>query len=84
MKIVAPAYRSRSYKKIPKRTPGGRRVYHFRRKKPGKHKCAICKAELNIPRVVRGLAKSKKTPSRPYGDLCSRCMRKILKQRVRA
>ncbi|RLG57108.1 MAG: 50S ribosomal protein L34e [Candidatus Hydrothermarchaeota archaeon] len=81
--MVAPRFRSRSYRRVAKRTPGGRVVYHYRRKKPSRAKCAICKAELNVPRVLRGLPKSKKVPTRPYANLCSRCMRKVIKAKLR-
>ncbi len=66
------------------KTPGGRTVIHFEKKKPKPARCAICKAELKgIPRDVKGLPKTKKRPERPYGGyLCSKCMRKVIKEEV--
>ena len=87
--MVELRFRSTSYKKIRKRTPGGRLVIHFRRKKVGYAKCAICKKPLSgVPRLrpseIRKLPKSQRRPTRPYGGyLCSACMRKEIKKRVR-
>ena len=83
-------YRSRSYKRIFKKTPGGRTVTHYRRKKPSKHVCAGCGKPLHgVPRgrpyEVRKLSKSKKRPNRPYGGYyCSSCARKVFKKEARS
>ncbi len=82
-------YRSRSLKRRFVRTPGGRSVLHFKKKKHGKPRCAECGAELHgVPRgsptEIKKLSKSKKTPTRPYGGyLCSKCMRKQIRESVR-
>ena len=79
---------TKGIKRIRKKTPGARLKYYFKRKqKPGPRKCAECGAELHgVPRLkpskMRSLAKSKKTVSRPYADLCSKCMRKKIKSKV--
>ena len=76
-------------RKVKKRTPGGRVVVHLKKKKIGKPKCAICGKPLHgMPRLIqskfKNLPKSKKRPQRPYGGyLCSKCMREVLKEKLR-
>ncbi|MCK4247194.1 MAG: 50S ribosomal protein L34e [Methanomicrobia archaeon] len=82
-------YRSRSLKRKFVRTPGGKTVLRFKKKKHSKHKCAECGAELHgvprkTPNEIKKLNKSKRIPTRPYaGYLCSSCMRKLIKEKVR-
>jgi len=73
--------RSRSLRKVYVRTPGGRNVIHYRFKKPRLAKCGSCGATLKgipnkRPNEMKNLSKSKKRPSRPHPNLCSKCMRK--------
>jgi large subunit ribosomal protein L34e len=74
---------------VVRKTPGGRIVTHFRRKKVGVARCANCKKPLmGVPRLRPGklskLSKTKKRPTRPYGGyLCSSCMRLEIKRKVR-
>ncbi len=81
--------KSRSQRRVFKKTPGGNTVLHFVRRKPGKAKCGNCGAVLaGVPAQRRfkigRLAKTKKRPSRPYGGvLCTKCTREKIKQRVR-
>ncbi|MDR3222311.1 MAG: 50S ribosomal protein L34e [Methanobrevibacter sp.] len=83
-------YRSRSYKRTFKRTPGGVTVLRYKKKKPSKHLCAECGKVLHgVPRgrpyQINKLAKSKKRPNRPFGGyLCSECTRKVFKSEARA
>ncbi len=76
-------------KRVAKRTPGGRVVLHFRKKRPGYAKCAVCKRELHgVARgrssEIRRLSRSRRRVSRPYGGyLCSSCMRAEIKRMVR-
>ncbi|MEM2115484.1 MAG: 50S ribosomal protein L34e [Candidatus Woesearchaeota archaeon] len=71
-------FKSRSLRKVSKRTPGGRTTTHFEKKKPKVARCAICKKPLSgIPRNVKKLSKSEKTVERKYGgNLCSKCSRR--------
>ena len=77
-----PSLRSTSWRKVKVKTPGGKSVTHYTKRKNAKSKCAECKAELHG--VARGttdrikkLPKTKKRPERPYGGtLCSKCSRK--------
>jgi len=60
-----------------------------KKKRPKIPKCAICKKPLHgIPRgrvkEMRNLAKSEKRVERPFGGyLCSKCMREVMKEKVR-
>lgn len=87
--MPAMRYRSRSYKRVNKKTPGGRNVLRYKKKKPSKHVCAECGQVLHgVPRgrpyEIRKLSKSQKRPNRPYGGyLCSKCARKLFKEEAR-
>jgi large subunit ribosomal protein L34e len=80
--MVRPAQRSRTFRRVKVRTPGGKTVTHYRLKKPAKAKCSSCKGELHgmargRPAAMKKLTKSQKRPERPYaGQLCSKCLRK--------
>lgn len=88
--MSAPRYRSGSLKKTIKRVPGGRRVEHYKKKKPSKHVCAKCGKTLDaVPRgrpyEIRKLKKTQRRPSRPYGGMyCSNCTRKLAKKEARS
>jgi len=81
--------KSRSLRRVYVRTPGGRTVIHYRKRKPKLARCGACGKSLSgvlreRPYKMRNMAKTKKRPSRPYGGvLCSKCMRLTLKQRAR-
>jgi len=84
--MVKPKLRSRSEKRRRVRTPGKKLVTHYKKKKSGIARCAVCKKPLHgVPRLnpseMRKLSKSKKRPERPYGgNLCSKCMRDLFKK----
>ncbi|RLG53031.1 MAG: 50S ribosomal protein L34e [Thermoproteota archaeon] len=86
--MPAPRYRSRSLKRRFIRTPGGRTVVHYKKKRHSYAKCAVCKGRLNAvptgPRVeIRKLPKSMRRPNRPYGGyLCPKCLREKIKSEV--
>lgn len=71
------------------KTPGARTVIHFKKKKPGKAKCAICGVQLSgtireRPYKMKNLPKTKKRPQRPYGGyLCPKCARKTIVKEAR-
>jgi len=77
------------FKKIKVKTPSGKLVLHYKKKKPRKAKCSNCGKPLQgVPRErpykMRTMAKTKKRPSRPFGGvLCSACMRKKIVEKVR-
>jgi len=87
--MVRPALRSRSLAKRYVRTPGGRTVVHYHKRKPSPAKCAVCGRSLNgVPRLrpveLRKLPKSLRRPERAYGGyLCPRCLRELLKKSIR-
>ncbi|MGL6297610.1 MAG: 50S ribosomal protein L34e [Methanobacteriaceae archaeon] len=88
--MPANRYRSRSYKRTFKKTPGGNTVLRYKKKKPSKHICAKCGEQLHgVPRgrpyEIRKLSKSKKRPNRPYGGyLCTKCTREHFKSEARS
>lgn len=81
--------KSKSLRKVFRRTPGGRTVEHYKPRKPKKAHCASCGAVLKgvlreRPYKMQNTPKTKKRPSRPYGGvLCSKCLRQRIKQGVR-
>ncbi|MCE4617767.1 MAG: 50S ribosomal protein L34e [Desulfurococcales archaeon] len=83
-----PSQRSGSLRKIRKRTPGGRLVIHYERRKPGVARCTLCGRPLNgVPRLrsvkLRRLSKTSKTVSRPYGGvICTECLANLIKRSV--
>ena len=87
--MVTRMLRSRSLKRSQKKVPGGKTVTHFRRRKPSIAKCAKCGKDIKgVPRLrvseLRKLPKTKKRPERPYGgNLCSKCMREVFREKVR-
>ena len=81
------ALRSRSIKRTRHRTPGGKNIVAFRKKRPGYAQCGNCGAKMVRKRLratgMRKLAKTRKRPNRPYPELCPRCMREEIRQRVK-
>ncbi len=86
--MVRPALRSRSLRRVPRRTPGGYTVVHHERRKPGPARCARCGKPLNgVPRArpatLRRMSKTAKRPERPYGGvLCARCLAELIRESV--
>ena len=84
-----PRYRSRSLRRIYTKTPGGKTVVHYKRRKPSKAKCGKCGSLLKgvvreRPYKMMKMCKTKKRPERPYaGVLCSRCLRKLMIEKAR-
>jgi len=87
--MVKPSLRSRTFRRLQVKAPGGRTVQHYKRREPAKAKCADCKCELQaVPNKrateMRKLAKTEKRPERPFGGkLCSACMRLMIKNTAR-
>ena len=87
--MVRGRYKSRTFRRVYKKLPGGKtKLFHLKRK-PSKHQCGNCGAVLKgvlreRPYIMRNTARTKKVPSRAFaGNLCSNCMRQTLKQRAR-
>jgi len=85
--MVRPALRSRSLRRVKRKTPGKTHKVHYKPKKPSIARCAICKKPLHgVPRERSSkmrIARTKKKPTRPYGgNLCSSCMRTRFKEKL--
>ncbi len=84
-----PSQRTHSRRKVYRRTPGGRTVIHYEKRKPNPARCALCGRPLNgVPRLrpveLRQLPKTKKRPERMFGGvLCASCLEKLLKKSIR-
>jgi len=87
--MVEGRIKSRTLRRIKVKVPGNRSVIHYRKRKPSAAKCAGCGAVLSgVPRErpykMKNMAKTQKRPERPYGGiLCSRCMRKKIKENIK-
>ncbi|MDK6027934.1 50S ribosomal protein L34e [Ignisphaera sp. 4213-co] len=83
-----PGLRSRSYKRIYRRTPGGKTVVHYEKRENTPMRCARCGKVLNgVPikeSLRRSLPRTLKRPERMFGGvLCASCLREVLKNVVR-
>lgn len=81
--------KSRTYRRVAVKTPGGRPTMHYKLRAPSKAHCGGCGGKLagvarGRPSQLNKLSKTEKRPERPFGGvLCSSCMRTRLKARVR-
>jgi len=81
--------KSRTFRRVFKKTPGGITKKYYLKRKPAKAQCAGCRQNLKgVPRErpfkMQNMPKTKKRPDRPYGGvLCSRCMRKKIIEQIR-
>ena len=85
--MPAPRHRSRSLRRVFVKT-ASRVLTRYRKRKPSKAKCPDCGRPLSGTVNLRAsklktIPKSKKSPSRKYGNLCSQCSRKKLIQKAR-
>lgn len=82
--------RSRKMRRVFVKTQKSKVGVVYKKRKPSKAVCSVCKKPLHgvlreRPYKVRGLAKTKRRPERPYGGvLCSRCTRRLLISEVRS
>ena len=82
-------HKSRSMRRVFKKTPGGKTKLTYLKRKPKKTLCASCKTVLKgVVRAnnteIRHMPKTKKRPQRPYGGvLCSKCSREKHKEMAR-
>ncbi len=87
--MVRGQYKSRTFNRIKLRTPGGRNIIHYTKKKPARAQCAECGQYLQAvargnKTTIRKLPKTKRRPERPYGGvLCSPCTRNLIKSKIR-
>jgi len=77
----------RSRKRVKKKTPSGITKWVVKKKRVSYPKCGICKEKLNRARLnkvqISKLTKTQRRPSRPFPELCSRCMRQKIKTMVK-
>ena len=87
--MPAPRFRSRTFRRVFVKTPGGITKLHYRKRKPAKAHCAGCGIELpGVPRErpykMQNMCKTKKRPERKFGGvLCTRCSRAKIKEAAR-
>lgn len=88
--MPAPRFRSRTFRRVFVKTPGGVTKLQYRKRKPKKAHCASCGLVLSgVPRErpykMQKLGKTKKRPERKFGGvLCPRCSRQKLKEHARS
>ncbi|MEM2077689.1 MAG: 50S ribosomal protein L34e [Thermosphaera sp.] len=84
-----PMLRSRSWRRTSIRTPSGRVVVHYEKRRPGVAKCSVCGKPLNgvpslRPSGMAKLAKTEKRPERMFGGtVCPECLARGLREAVR-
>ncbi len=82
-------YKSRTFRRVKTRLPGGSTVTRFLQRKPKQAHCARCGVELHgvpraLPSKMSTMAKTYKRPERAFGGvLCGRCLRDIIKLEAR-
>lgn len=87
--MPAGKHRSRSMRRVFRKTPGSRTVKHFKRRKPAPSQCSMCGRNLaGVPRATKAelanMPKTKKRPERPFGGvLCSSCSRQVIKSEIK-
>lgn len=87
--MVSGRHKSRSMRKVFRRTPSGKTVTAYKKRQPSKAKCAGCGKVLPgvaraRPRKMQNMPKSAKRPERPFGGvLCSSCTRARILAKVR-
>lgn len=87
--MVEGKFKSRRFRRVSVKTPGGKTVKHYRKRKPSPAICAIYGTVLpGVPKMrdskVRNLPKSQRRPDRPYGGvLSSKAMRVVIKEHAR-
>jgi len=87
--MPAKRHRNKTFRKVHVKTPGGKTVIQYKKKKPSKAICASCGDKLKgVPRErpykMQRMAKTIKRPERPFGGvLCSKCSRAKIISKVR-
>ena len=85
-----PNKRSRTFRRIQTKVPGGNTILHYAKRKPSHAKCGKCNAVLKgvpreVPSKLNKLPRSKRSPERPYGgNLCSKCTRTLMINKARS
>ncbi|MFQ5620842.1 MAG: 50S ribosomal protein L34e [Candidatus Nanoarchaeia archaeon] len=74
--MVTGRLRSRTFRRVFRKTPGGRTVKHYKRRKPSRPVCPVTGQPLQgvargIPSRVKKLTRSQRKPNRLYGGMLS-------------
>jgi len=86
--MPAGRHKSGTFRKVIRRTPGGKLSVQYKKRKPQAAKCSECGTTLmGVPRALpskmTNMPKTRKRPERPYGgSLCSKCMRQKIVETV--
>jgi len=84
-----PSKRSRRFRRVMKKTPGGVTRLMYKKRRPKQAHCAACGKVLpGTPRErakkLHRISKTSKRPKRPFGGmLCSKCMRTEIIKKAR-
>lgn len=82
-------FKSRTFRRISKKLPGGTTKLVYAKRKPSVAHCGRCGAQLQgIPRGTPGeiakLAKTERRPERPFGGvLCANCLKDVVRYETR-
>lgn len=82
--------KSRTYRRVYRKAPGGRSVLQLKKRKPKNAHCATCRSVLKgVPRErpfkIKNMPKTMKRPERPYGGvLCSKCSKRLFIEKTRS
>ena len=88
--MVAGNRRSRTLRRLHRKTPGGVTRIKYVKRVPQAAKCRVCGDVLKgVPRArarqLHSMSRTEKRPSRPFGgQLCSSCMRQEMIKRARS
>ncbi len=75
--------RTRAYRRVSLRLPGGRTVVRYEERRKGQARCRRCGLPLPGQSSRRSLPRSSRKANRPFSDLCSRCSREALRSLLR-
>lgn len=87
--MPAGRFKSRTFRRVKSKLPGGRVTTHYKKRRPARAKCAVCGSLLMaVPNLrpfrMKKLQVSKKRPERPFGgNLCSACTRSYIRAEAR-
>ena len=87
--MVSGKHKTRTLRRVYKKTPGGKVKVCYEQKTSQKAKCGLCGKVLSgtlaaSKAVMKNTAKSQKRPERPFGGvLCSSCTRRVIIKNAR-
>lgn len=82
-------FKSRTFRRVKKVTPGHKNTVHYVKRKPGAATCPVYGTPLSgvpreTPSKLKKIPKSSRRPERPFGGvLSSRASREVIKSLVR-